>query len=235
MYETSRTQIKDQAMKNILAKGGIEFIAVLLGISGSLWIDNNKDIKEMNYQIERSLHALKETLKSDSKTLEKYILDYENKIIHFEYIQNNDSVKFSSDERLRKAFENTTTNTGIRLDNTIFNSLESLGLIYKINDESIRNGILNLYQKQYVFLKEITDYHLHTIQQMDEVILDNFIMSKTTRMWNLDYSHNSTRRNIINNQVFQNYLAANKSTHSILEFLCKSLLTDVQNLINLIG
>ncbi|MGY8780195.1 MAG: hypothetical protein ACKVJJ_00875 [Fidelibacterota bacterium] len=222
-------------MKNILAKGGIEFIAVLLGISGSLWIDNNKDIKEMNYQIERSLHALKETLKSDSKTLEKYILDYENKIIHFEYIQNNDSVKFSSDERLRKAFENTTTNTGIRLDNTIFNSLESLGLIYKINDESIRNGILNLYQKQYVFLKEITDYHLHTIQQMDEVILDNFIMSKTTRMWNLDYSHNSTRRNIINNQVFQNYLAANKSTHSILEFLCKSLLTDVQNLINLIG
>ena len=107
MYETSRTQIKDQAMKNILAKGGIEFIAVLLGISGSLWIDNNKDIKEMNYQIERSLHALKETLKSDSKTLEKYILDYENKIIHFEYIQNNDSVKFSSDERLRKAFENT--------------------------------------------------------------------------------------------------------------------------------
>ena len=29
-------------MKNILARGGIEFVAVLLGISGSLWIDNNK-------------------------------------------------------------------------------------------------------------------------------------------------------------------------------------------------
>ena len=67
-------------MKKILARGGIEFIAVLLGISGSLWIDNNKDTKEVNYQIERSLHALKETLKSDSKTLEKYILNFENKI-----------------------------------------------------------------------------------------------------------------------------------------------------------
>ena len=219
-------------MKNIIARGGVEFIAVLLGISGSLWIDNNKDIKELNYQIERSLHALSETLKSDKKVLEKYInIDFKKKIVHFEYIQNDDSVKYSSDTRLRKAFENTTTNAGIRLDNTIFNSLESLGLIYKIEDDSLRNGILNLYQKRYVFLKEITDYHLHTIQQMDEVILENFVMSKETRMWNLDYSNNMTRKNIIENQLFQNYLAANKSTHSILEFLCKSILKDVNKLI----
>lgn len=219
-------------MKNIIARGGVEFIAVLLGISGSLWIDNNKDLKELNYQIERSLHALSETLKSDKKVLEKYInIDFKKKIVHFEYIQNDDSVKYSSDTRLRKAFENTTTNAGIRLDNTIFNSLESLGLIYKIEDDSLRNGILNLYQKRYVFLKEITDYHLHTIQQMDEVVLENFVMSKETTMWNLDYSNNMTRNNIIDNQLFQNYLAANKSTHSILEFLCKSILKDVNKLI----
>ena len=220
-------------MKNIIARGGVGFIAVLLGISGSLWIDNNKDLKELNYQIERSLHALSETLKSDKKVLEKYInIDFKKKIVHFEYIQNDDSVKYSSDSRLRKAFENTTTNAGIRLDNTIFNSLESLGLIYKIEDDSLRNGILNLYQKRYVFLKEITDYHLHTIQQMDEVILENFVMSKETRMWNLDYSNNMTRKIIIENQLFQNYLAANKSTHSILEFLCKSILKDVNKLID---
>ena len=218
-------------MNKILAKGGVEFIAVLLGISGSIWIDNNKDVRELSYQIERSLHALSETLKSDKTALESYIDNYKKKIVHFEYIQNNDSVKFSSDERLRIAFENTTTNAGIRLDNTIFNSLESLGLIYKIEDDSLRNGILNLYQKRYVFLKEITDYHLHTIQQMDEVILENFVMSKKTRMWNLDYSNNLARKNIIDNQVFQNYLAANKSTHSILEFLCKNILNDVNDLI----
>ena len=80
-------------------------------------------------------------------------------------------------------------------------------------------------------MKEITDYHLHTIQQMDEVILENFVMSKKTRMWNLDYSNNLARKNIIDNQVFQNYLAANKSTHSILEFLCKNILNDVNDLI----
>ena len=38
-------------MKNILARGGIEFLAVLLGISGSLWIDENKENrKKKEYQ-----------------------------------------------------------------------------------------------------------------------------------------------------------------------------------------
>ena len=67
---------------------------------------------------------------------------------------------------------------------------------------------------------------------MDEVILENFVMSKETRMWNLDYSNKMTRKNIIENQLFQNYLAANKSTHSILEFLCKSIFNDVNKLID---
>ena len=38
-------------MKNIFARGGIEFLAVLLGISSSLWIDNNR--KESEIVIER--------------------------------------------------------------------------------------------------------------------------------------------------------------------------------------
>ena len=33
-------------MKNILARGGIEFLAVLLGISGSLWIDGNQENRQ---------------------------------------------------------------------------------------------------------------------------------------------------------------------------------------------
>jgi|TARA_B100001996_G_scaffold376700_1_gene358295 hypothetical protein len=33
-------------MKNILARGGIEFLAVLLGITASLWIDKNQDQNE---------------------------------------------------------------------------------------------------------------------------------------------------------------------------------------------
>ena len=35
-------------MKNILARGGIEFIAVLLGITSSLWIDENRKDRDLN-------------------------------------------------------------------------------------------------------------------------------------------------------------------------------------------
>ena len=38
-------------MKNILARGGIEFLAVLLGITASLWIDKNQ--KESDIELER--------------------------------------------------------------------------------------------------------------------------------------------------------------------------------------
>ena len=37
-------------MKNILARGGIEFLAVLLGLSGSLWVDNS--IKENENKVQ---------------------------------------------------------------------------------------------------------------------------------------------------------------------------------------
>ena len=39
-------------MKNLLTRGGIEFIAVLLGISISLWIEKNNQASELNDKIE---------------------------------------------------------------------------------------------------------------------------------------------------------------------------------------
>lgn len=53
-------------MKNILARGGIEFIAVLLGLSGSLWIDSNIKEKEAREQNEEVLTRLYHNLRADS-------------------------------------------------------------------------------------------------------------------------------------------------------------------------
>ncbi len=38
-------------MKNILARGGIEFLAVFLGIALSLWVDDYRQEKELNNRI----------------------------------------------------------------------------------------------------------------------------------------------------------------------------------------
>ena len=49
-------------MKNILARGGIEFIAVLLGITGSLWIDENRKSYDQNKKQITILEAVYEDI-----------------------------------------------------------------------------------------------------------------------------------------------------------------------------
>ena len=49
-------------MKNILARGGIEFLAVLLGITGSLWIDENRKAYDQNKKQITILEAVYEDI-----------------------------------------------------------------------------------------------------------------------------------------------------------------------------
>lgn len=49
-------------MKNILARGGIEFIAVLLGITSSLWIDENRKARDLNEKQVMILQAVYEDI-----------------------------------------------------------------------------------------------------------------------------------------------------------------------------
>ena len=61
-------------MKNVLARGGIEFLAVLLGISGSLWLDDRSTLtQERKHELEayqrlsNSLTLDMQGLKEDAK------------------------------------------------------------------------------------------------------------------------------------------------------------------------
>ena len=114
-------------MKNILARGGIEFLAVLLGISASLWIENSRSERELQFQLNQSLKALKLSIIEDKKAMKRFIDNHDLLISHFNFIQNEDSIKESSNERLKRAFEQTTIPRSINLDYTIFSSMESSG------------------------------------------------------------------------------------------------------------
>ena len=55
-------------MKNIFAKGGVEFVAVVLGITISFWIDNNKE-QRINNKNEKNLL---ESILNDIKSIKSY-------------------------------------------------------------------------------------------------------------------------------------------------------------------
>jgi hypothetical protein len=213
-------------------RGGIEFMAVLLGISASLWLENNRTERELKSQLNQSLKALKLSIIEDKKSMNQFIENHDELISHFNFIQNEDSIKESSNERLKIAFEQTTIPRSINLDFTIFSSMESSGLIYKIQNDELRNKILKLFQSHYTSLIEIFDYDLENVKKMDNVIINDFIISKQSVMWNLDYKHPSTRRDIVENQIFQNYMAGNKSTKIIMVRIIGRLVEQVDDLIN---
>ena len=52
-------------MKNTITRGGIEFLAVLLGLSGSLWMDNSIKENENKVQNRKILTRLYNNLISD--------------------------------------------------------------------------------------------------------------------------------------------------------------------------
>ena len=58
-------------MKNVLARGGIEFIAVLLGITGSLLLDGRSKEVEIQEQINSSLVALVGELNSNVEEFDR--------------------------------------------------------------------------------------------------------------------------------------------------------------------
>ena len=58
-------------MKNIFARGGVEFLAVLLGISLSLWVDENSTKKEINQALQKDLINIRADLKNDINEIQR--------------------------------------------------------------------------------------------------------------------------------------------------------------------
>ena len=67
-------------MKNILARGGIEFIAVLLGLSGSLWIDGVSNDNAQRKEFYQDLIAINNELIDDLSVVSEKIKYNENKL-----------------------------------------------------------------------------------------------------------------------------------------------------------
>ena len=67
-------------MKNILARGGIEFFAVLFGITISLWVEDWREDKDIQKKIAEDYINIKQEVKIDIENIENIILSIEGQI-----------------------------------------------------------------------------------------------------------------------------------------------------------
>ena len=206
-------------MKNILARGGIEFIAVLFGISGSLYIDDLQNQNEMKVQISKSMHALIGELSANSQQLSKL----EDKLIkdlpELDKLIKKDSIEYWTpvdlDMRIFKAF----TNWGRPLNRVVFNSIESSGLIYNINDDSLRNEIINLYENTYSRFDYVVDYELTDIKKLDNIYVKAFILKDDPKSisWIIDWSIKANKDQLKKNQLLMNHFIISRANKRILQ------------------
>ena len=76
-------------MKNVLGRGGVEFLAVFIGIILSLYVDDNRDRRIMQDKNIKNLRSLGNELDQRISYIDKKISQYERDINIGEYVIDN--------------------------------------------------------------------------------------------------------------------------------------------------
>ncbi len=146
-------------MKNILARGGIEFLAVFIGIILSLYVDDNRDRRIMQNKNIKNLRSLGNELDQRISYLDKRIYQYERDINIGEYVIDNwKKIDLDRIDSLTKNGRGIILTLkayrAINLPTSVYNSLNSDGSIGLLENDSIKILINNLYE---VFPSHIVD------------------------------------------------------------------------------
>ena len=205
-------------MKNLLARGGIEFIAVLLGITGSLLIDEKKNDQQLISQVNSSLHALRGEMETNIANLEKFKEFFPKALPMLDFVIRADSLEYLSEKDLDLYSQRSATNWGSKLNDRVFNSMEASGLIYKITNDSLRSKILDLYQDTYERYAYLLDYDLTHIQKFDDISLLAFELrdDSVSTNWAIDWQNKNNFIQFKDNVHVRNFLIANRGTKRLM-------------------
>jgi hypothetical protein len=219
-------------MKNLLARGGIEFLAVLLGISGSLWMENNRQIKLEDEQIYNTLYSLKEEL----VTLNEYSERYKSKILRDYKICKKLLTNWGSndiDSLVNQELEGRNLILTIKAYRayhppiSIFNSLKSDGSIGLIKNPNIKTKINNVYEVSFSHIQEGVDNERNLYQKLNEYIILNYpyllIDDNSSK-------YKTALTQFLNDEIALAYIIEKNSMRNFLENLISRYITRVNDL-----
>ena len=192
-------------MKNILAKGGIEFLAVLIGIVLSLWIDDYRNYLVDKEIEKKALIKISASLNQDLKHIDWVIRDINNENTMLDSIIYN--FNSLSKDSVASYMDKLNTYFVFFRDNSTYEALRRTEQLYKISDINILQEISTIYEGYY---KGIEDWSLedkrnilllqdHLIENYDIVPSDIWII----KFRELDKAYDKLK----NDQKLFNYLS----------------------------
>tara|TARA_B000000565_G_scaffold87476_1_gene63972 strand:+ start:899 stop:1600 length:702 start_codon:yes stop_codon:yes gene_type:complete len=188
---------------NAITRGGIEFIAVLFGLSISLWIDNNAKENELKVQNKKILNRLYHNLQADStdgvwnyKAYERGIRGSENVI---KWCDSNPTLS-SIDDSIEKDISAMMIATIFVHNEEEYIALKNSGrtdlitnedLVIKLHDYYTRIDFiktLDAFQNDYVrthvapYLSDYADENLYNKEDINSIVYKNFPKIRLYRM-----------------------------------------------------
>ena len=138
-------------MEKLLTRGGVELIAVVLGITLSLWVDDKKDLSVVKKNNVKTLKSIKAEVALRIKYIDRKMNQYKRDIEVGDYIIKNwnkidyDSIAIIT-KNDRDIILTLKAYRAINLPTSIYNSLNSDGSIGKLEQDSIKIILNDLYE-----------------------------------------------------------------------------------------
>ena len=193
-------------MKNIFARGGVEFLAVLLGISLSLWVDGVSNDNAQRKEFYQDLIAINNELIDDLSVVSDKIKYNENKLTEIrEFLSIFEKSKIGKEALDTIAiFKEPLGNRSFFGKKSAYLSSKSAGNFNRTSNLKIVHSLTRLYDQTYVRMDANNKY-------MDDITLRDdhwtWYLSNSTRgfIYNIDEVLNA-----INSSEFYNWVIKNE-------------------------
>ena len=204
-------------MKNILARGGIEFLAVLLGITGSLWIDKNQrqsDIEEERTMVHEIINnEITQIIDYTEERLQYY--EEQNKKIDYLF-DNWETFHISKiDDPFKFTYDIWTTGTYMYSPNfSTFDGLKSNGQ-FNLVDKDIRKKFGELFMLM-SYIKKIEGNE----NEAREKLLTYIARNHAELQFQYSYSNPGTKDKFENFLIVLEKTRSDKTVWSLLNRKC---------------
>ena len=180
-------------MEKILKKGGVELIAVVLGITLSLWVDDKKELSVIEKNNIKTLKSIKNEVTLRINYIERKINQYKRDIEVGEYVIKNwnninyDSISFIT-KNDRDIILTLKAYRAINLPISIYNSLNSDGSIAKLDQDSIKIILNDLYEVIPAHIVDGVENERVLYHSFNEYIIKNYSSIVNDTMGEKEYN-----------------------------------------------
>jgi len=200
-------------MKNILAKGGIEFLAVLIGITSSLWIDDYSTSLNDKKKEKEALVNISVSLNQDLKHIDWVIRDLNNANTMLDsMIYNFNSL---SKDSIASYLDRTNMYLVFSPRISTYETLKNTGQLYKISDLNILEKIIGIYDMHYSWIKNMADEDERNILILQDHLIEHYDIVPSDiwfiKLRDLDKEYDKLK----NDQKYFNYLTVSYKTKLI--------------------